>query len=111
MRRLVNRFEKVGKLDGELFSDILDGLNSVQKVKMNERPVGIRKNESADGEVIGRLLIKSRTWRCQRREENLKRSLYSSIFRNGLITANQLDIFSSCVLYEHNMLHSSRGGE
>ena len=32
--RLVNRFSKTDKLDGESFGDILDDLNFVQKIKV-----------------------------------------------------------------------------
>ena len=34
--RLVNRFSKTEKLDGEPFGDILDDLNSVQKIKVKD---------------------------------------------------------------------------
>lgn len=34
--RLVNRFSKTDKLDGESFGDILDGLNPVQKIKVKD---------------------------------------------------------------------------
>ena len=34
--RLVNRFSKTEKLDGESFGDILDDLNSVQKIKVKD---------------------------------------------------------------------------
>lgn len=35
--RLVNQFEKVEELDDESFSDIIDDLNSVQKIKINNQ--------------------------------------------------------------------------
>ena len=34
--RLVNRLSKTEKLDGESFGDILDDLNSVQKIKVKD---------------------------------------------------------------------------
>ncbi len=78
-RRLVNRFGKARELDTELLSDIIDGLNSIQKVKMDDR-WEFAKIYPRMEEAIGRPQIKSRPWRCQRRGEDRKRSLYSSIF-------------------------------
>ncbi len=49
-RRLVNRFGTAGELGGELFSNIIDGLNSVQKVKMDRRWEFAEMNPGTEGD-------------------------------------------------------------
>ena len=66
-RRPVNRFERVGKLGDESFFNIIDGLNSVQKMK-TEGQWEFAKMNPWTGEAIGRLQIKNRPWLKEERK-------------------------------------------
>lgn len=57
--RLVNQFEKIEELDDESFSDIIDELNSVQKVKINDKWEFAKMNPKTE-DILDALQIKNK---------------------------------------------------